>query len=127
MQSQTGAPAASVEAIEGGLRRVLELRSEQYVDERAIVIEHRSPLIYMLCTAAELEHALICEYLFAAFSLKRSADSLTAARPAGEPVIVPAGKLLSAGVHAGGWIRGPGAGRPGILRLWTRRWRPYAT
>lgn len=69
-----GAPAASVEAIEGGLRRVLDLRSEQYVDERAIVIEHRSPLIYMLCAAAELEHALMCEYLFAAFSLKRSAD-----------------------------------------------------
>ena len=65
-----GAPAASVEATEGGLRRVLDLRSEQYVDERAIVIEHRSPLIYMLCAAAELEHALMCEYLFAAFSLK---------------------------------------------------------
>ena len=44
------------------------------MDERAIVIEHRSPLIYMLCAAAELEHALMCEYLFAAFSLKRSAD-----------------------------------------------------
>ncbi len=43
-------------------------------DERAIVIEHRSPLIYMLCAAAELEHALMCEYLFAAFSLKRSVD-----------------------------------------------------
>jgi Ferritin-like len=65
---------ASVEAIEGRLRNVLDLRSEQQMDERAIVIEHRSPLIYMLCTAAELEHALMCEYLFAAFSLKRSVD-----------------------------------------------------
>jgi hypothetical protein len=38
------------------------------------VIEHREPLIYMLCAAAELEHALMCEYLFAAFSLKRATD-----------------------------------------------------
>lgn len=69
-----GTSTASVEAIEGRLRNVLDLRSAQHVDERAIVIEHRSPLIYMLCTAAELEHALMCEYLFAAFSLKRSVD-----------------------------------------------------
>ena len=69
-----GMPTASIDAIEGRLRNVLDLRSEQHVDERAIVIEHRSPLIYMLCTAAELEHALMCEYLFAAFSLKRSVD-----------------------------------------------------
>jgi hypothetical protein len=69
-----GTSTASVEAIEGRLRNVLDLRSEQQMDERAIVIEHRSPLIYMLCTAAELEHALMCEYLFAAFSLKRSVD-----------------------------------------------------
>ena len=70
----SGTSTASVEAIEGRLRNVLDLRSEQRVDERAIVIEHRSALIYMLCTAAELEHALMCEYLFAAFSLKRSVD-----------------------------------------------------
>ena len=49
-----GASAAGVEAIEGRLRKVLDLRSEQHVDERAIVIEHRSALIYMLCGAAEL-------------------------------------------------------------------------
>jgi len=63
-----------VAGIEGRLRSVLDLRSEQQVRERAIVIEHRSPLVYMLCAAAELEHALMCEYLFAAFSLKRSVD-----------------------------------------------------
>jgi hypothetical protein len=66
--------AATVEAIEGRLRTVLDLRSAQRVQERAMVIEHRSPLIYMICAAAELEHALMCEYLFAAFSLKRSVD-----------------------------------------------------
>ncbi len=65
---------AGVEAIEGRLRSVLDLRSTGPVRERAIVIEHRSPLVYMLCAAAELEHALMCEYLFAAFSLKRSVD-----------------------------------------------------
>ena len=53
----SGISTASVGAIEGRLRNVLDLRSEQHMDERAIVIEHRSPLIYMLCTAAELEHA----------------------------------------------------------------------
>jgi hypothetical protein len=68
------ASTASVEQIEGRLRSVLDLRSDQRVDERAIVIEHRSPLVYMLCEAAELEHALMCEYLFAAFSLKRSVE-----------------------------------------------------
>jgi hypothetical protein len=64
----------SVEAIQGPLRRALDLRSEQLVQERAIVIEHRSALIYMVCAAAELEHALMCEYLYAAFSLKRSIE-----------------------------------------------------
>ncbi|MEO8897318.1 MAG: ferritin-like domain-containing protein [Candidatus Dormibacter sp.] len=62
------------EAIAGRLGRALALRSSAAVEERAIVIEHREPLIYMLCAAAELEHALMCEYLFAAFSLKRSVD-----------------------------------------------------
>lgn len=42
--------------------------------EPALVIEHREALIYMICAAAELEHALMCEYLFAAFSLKESTD-----------------------------------------------------
>ena len=28
--------------------------------------------IYMLCEAAELEHGIMCQYLFAAFSLKQS-------------------------------------------------------
>jgi Ferritin-like len=42
--------------------------------EPALVIEHREALIYMICAAAELEHALMCEYLFAAFSLKETAD-----------------------------------------------------
>jgi hypothetical protein len=39
-----------------------------------ITIEHRDALIYMLTEAAELEHAIMCQYLFAAFSLKMSTD-----------------------------------------------------
>jgi hypothetical protein len=46
-------------AIGGRLGRTLALRSTAPVDEAAIVIEHREPLIYMLCAAAELEHALM--------------------------------------------------------------------
>ena len=38
------------------------------------MIEHREALIYMLCEAAELEHGIMCQYLFAAFSLKQSAS-----------------------------------------------------
>jgi hypothetical protein len=60
--------------IAGRLGRSVTLRSDSPSDERPLVIEHRQPLIYMLCAAAELEHALMCEYLFAAFSLKRSVD-----------------------------------------------------
>lgn len=40
------------------------------VAEPTIVIENRKELTYLLCQAAELEHGLMCEYLYAAFSLK---------------------------------------------------------
>src|ERR1700758_36885 len=47
--------------------------------EAPFVIEHREALIYMLCEAAELEHGIMCQYLYAAFSLKQSAsEGLTA-------------------------------------------------
>src|SRR2546423_4722604 len=38
--------------------------------ERAIVVEHRKELTYLLCQAAELEHSLMAQYLFGAFSLR---------------------------------------------------------
>ena len=41
--------------------------------EAPIVIENRKELTYLLCQAAELEHGLMCEYLYAAFSLKQDA------------------------------------------------------
>ena len=40
--------------------------------EPPIVVENRKELTYLLCQAAELEHALMCQYLYAAFSLKRA-------------------------------------------------------
>jgi hypothetical protein len=42
--------------------------------ERPIVIEDRQELIFMLAEAAEIEHMVMCEYLFAAFSLKTDTD-----------------------------------------------------
>lgn len=39
--------------------------------EAPIVIENRKELTYLLCQAAELEHGLMCQYLYAAFSLKQ--------------------------------------------------------
>ena len=41
--------------------------------QAAIVVEDRKELTYVLCQGAELEHGLMCEYLYAAFSLKRVA------------------------------------------------------
>ena len=37
-------------------------------------IENRAQLIYLLTEAAELEHGIMCCYLFAAFSMKRSVE-----------------------------------------------------
>jgi len=61
-------------------------------------IENREELIYTLGKAAELEHLIICQYLYAAFSLKRTPDEGV---PAGlEPVLKRwADQLLEIGVQ----------------------------
>ena len=61
---QTGGRLAQVIATRGGLAP----------PEAPLVIEHREALYYMLCEAAELEHGIMCQYLYAAFSLKQSED-----------------------------------------------------
>ena len=66
-------PAATAGG-EGPLARLLETRGGTAAPEAPFVIEHREALIYMLCEAAELEHGIMCQYLFAAFSLKESED-----------------------------------------------------
>jgi CDGSH-type Zn-finger protein/truncated hemoglobin YjbI len=58
----------------GALAEVLATRGGRASPEAPFLIEHREALIYMLCEAAELEHAIMCQYLFAAFSLKQSTD-----------------------------------------------------
>jgi hypothetical protein len=58
----------------GRLAELLALRGGQAAPETPFVIEHREALIYMLYEAAELEHGIMCQYLFAAFSLKQRED-----------------------------------------------------
>ena len=60
-------------ALPGRLARVIATRGGLAPPEAPFVIEHREALIYMLCEAAELEHGIMCQYLFAAFSLKEQA------------------------------------------------------
>jgi CDGSH-type Zn-finger protein/truncated hemoglobin YjbI len=64
----------STPAGRGRLADVIATRGGRAAPEAPFVIEHREALIYMLCEAAELEHAIMCQYLFAAFSLKQTAD-----------------------------------------------------
>jgi Ferritin-like len=58
----------------GRLAELLQTRGGRADPEAPFVIEHREALIYMLCEAAELEHGIMCQYLFATFSLKQRAD-----------------------------------------------------
>jgi len=57
----------------GRLAEVIATRGGLAPPEEPFVIEHREALIYMLCEAAELEHGIMCQYLFAAFSMKEDA------------------------------------------------------
>src|SRR6516165_3958692 len=63
-ESQTGGRLAQVIATRGGLAP----------PEAPLVIEHREALYYMVCEAAEVEHGIMCQYLYAAFSLKQAED-----------------------------------------------------
>jgi hypothetical protein len=68
---------------QGRLAQVIATRGGQAPPEAPFVIEHREALIYILCQAAELEHGIMAQYLFAAFSLKQStAEGLTEAEAA---------------------------------------------
>ena len=65
---------------QGRLAQMIATRGGLAPPEEPFVIEHREALFYMLCEASELEHGIMCQYLYAAFSLKQSADEgLTAA------------------------------------------------
>ncbi len=58
----------------GRLAQVIATRGGLAPPEAPFVIEHREALIYMLCQAAELEHGIMCQYLYATFTLKQSQD-----------------------------------------------------
>ena len=74
MSSGEGAAGnPSGNAGQGRLAQVLVTRGGKAAPEAPFVIEHREALIYILCQAAELEHGIMAQYLFAAFSLKQSA------------------------------------------------------
>ena len=55
----------------GRLGHVLQTRGAAPDAEGAMLLDHREALVYTLGKAAELEHLVLCQYLFAAFSLKR--------------------------------------------------------
>ncbi|HVM09275.1 MAG TPA: ferritin-like protein [Acidimicrobiales bacterium] len=44
--------------------------ADQNAQPKPIVVEHRKELSYLLCQAAEIEHMAMCQYLYAAFSLR---------------------------------------------------------
>jgi len=69
MTEESNSPAPG----RGRLAQVIATRGGQAPPEAPFVIEHREALIYILCQAAELEHGIMAQYLFAAFSLKQSA------------------------------------------------------
>jgi hypothetical protein len=61
--------------------------------EPPLRVEHREELVWLLTQACELEHGLMCEYLFAQFTLKRNpqeglSDQQLAKVAAWEAVIV---------------------------------------
>jgi hypothetical protein len=50
-------------------------------DRHEVRVNDREQLIYLLTEAAEIEHGLMCTYLYAGWSLKRSvAEGLTPAQ-----------------------------------------------
>lgn len=62
-------------SVDGRLSHLLGVRGEkpgvEADPEAPIVIQSREALIYTLGKAAELEHLVLCQYLFSAFSMKR--------------------------------------------------------
>jgi len=58
----------------GRLMRLLEARGGTAVGEPTMVLQHREALIWTLGKAAALEQLVMCQYLYAAFSLKDRED-----------------------------------------------------
>jgi hypothetical protein len=56
------------------LRNSSAMNKEQSTDQQQIRVNDREQLIYLLTEAAEIEHGLMCTYLYAGWSLKRSCE-----------------------------------------------------
>src|SRR5437588_7317834 len=56
----------------GRLGHMLQARGPSPDVEGPMLLDHREALVYTLGKAAELEHLVLCQYLFAAFSLKQT-------------------------------------------------------
>jgi hypothetical protein len=52
----------------------MPVASASTLDDRPVSVNDREQLIYLLTEAAEIEHGLMCSYLYAAWSLKQSID-----------------------------------------------------
>jgi CDGSH-type Zn-finger protein/truncated hemoglobin YjbI len=75
---EAGAQGKDASGGGGRLAQMIATRGGLAPPEAPFVIEHREALIYMLCQAAELEHGIMCQYLYAAFTLKQTeAEGLT--------------------------------------------------
>src|SRR5262249_39624340 len=112
MTEMTGSVAT---AGRGRLAEVIALRGGKAAPEARFVIEHREALIYMLYEAAELEHGIMCQYLFAAFSLKQREDvGLTADALEAVPraIDVPRIRDLASLSRACGRVDGVGSSTP---------------
>ena len=44
------------------------------IADQVVVVGSREQLLHLLAEASEIEHTLMCSYLYAAFSLKRAGD-----------------------------------------------------
>src|SRR5271155_5234504 len=64
------------------------------VAEPKIVVDHREHLWYLLAEAAQVEHLIMCQYLYASFSLKTGPDE---GRTAEQPMRSPDGTRCSPG------------------------------
>ena len=105
--------------------------------EPPLRVEHREELVWLLAQACELEHGLMCEYLFAQFTLKRTQQEGLSVQQlakvaAWERVIVDVTKqemlhlaLATTAKHLMNWVIRPlgsllttlpvGPDRPGVL------------
>jgi Ferritin-like len=64
----------SVPGAPSRLAHVLATRAGAAAGDRALVLQHREALVYTLSKAAALEHLVMAQYLYAAFSMKDRED-----------------------------------------------------